>query len=125
MFGLNLCTTRTTWRKKMSRTAFTLLITCVLTLIASTKGYLGAAEPSEPETAETTQSSSRKTLLSLSGGGMFAHTTHSGIIKGMLDNSYPRGDLRSTGYQWGNAINARYAGTYCSAGVKRERTSSG
>ena len=95
----------------MSRTAFTLLITCVLTLIASTKGYLGAAEPSEPETAETTQSSSRKTLLSLSGGGMFAHTTHSGIIKGMLDNSYPRGDLRSTGYQWGNAINARYAGT--------------
>ena len=110
MFGLNQCTTRTTWRKKMSRTAFTLLVTCVLTLIASTKGHLDAAEPSEPETAETTQSSSRKTLLSLSGGGMFAHTTHSGIIKGMLDNSYPRGDLRSSGYLYEHEKSARTAG---------------
>ena len=94
----------------MSRTAFTLLVTFVLTLIASTKGHANAADSSEPETAETTQSSSRKTLLSLSGGGMFAHTTHSGIIKGMLDNSYPRGDLRSKGFGWQQEASARTAG---------------
>ena len=94
----------------MSRTAFTFLVTLALTLIASTKGHANAADSSEPETAETTQSSSRKTLLSLSGGGMFAHTTHSGIIKGMLDNSYPRGDLRSKGFEWQQEASARTAG---------------
>ena len=85
--GLNLCTTHD-MEKKMSQQH-----SCLCLCPHPDRydgGHLDAAEPSGRKPRDGSEF--EKNLLA-SGGGMFAHTTHSGIIKGMLDNS-THGDLQ-------------------------------